>query len=235
MKPGIGENIAGVRKDIEQACRVSGRDPAAVMLVTVTKTVGLLEMKQALEHGCRDFGENRVNDFLEKYEYLGNEADFHMIGHLQTNKVKQIVGKTKLIHSVDSLHLLEEIEKRATAADVIQDVLIQLDIAGEESKFGAGIDQAKLMMEENEKNGHVKIKGLMTMAPYEEDPEKARWVFRKLRDVLVDMGRKTFYNTIMKYTSMGMSNDFKVAVEEGADIVRVGSRIFHGFTKDKGN
>lgn len=229
MKADIGKNIIDVRKDIEQACKISGKDPNEVKIVAVTKTVGLLEMRQALENGCKDFGENRVNEFLEKYEYLGNEANFHMIGHLQTNKVRNIVGKAKLIHSVDSLRLLKEIEKRATAANVVQDILIQLNISGEKSKFGVGVDQMKLMIEENEKNNNVKIKGLMTMAPFEEDPEKTRWVFRKLRDVLVDTGRKTFYNTTMRYTSMGMSNDFKIAVEEGADILRVGSRIFHDF------
>jgi hypothetical protein len=229
MSTDICKNVKNVKKAIEKACAISKRDPDKVTLVTVTKTVGPVEMKQALACGCRDFGENRVQDFLEKHELFGDKARFHMIGHLQTNKVKYIVGKACLIHSVDSPHLLREIEKRAASADVVQDVLLQLDISGEEGKFGAGLDEMHCMIEENENNKHVRIRGLMTMAPFEEDPERVRWVFRKLRNVLVDTGKKTFYNTNMEYTSMGMSNDFKVAVEEGADIVRVGSAIFRGF------
>ncbi|MBN2881919.1 MAG: alanine racemase, partial [Clostridia bacterium] len=137
------------------------------------------------------------------------------------------IGKTELIHSVDSMRLLEEIQHRAAAAGIVQDILIQVDVSGEETKFGASYEEMQEMITANEKNENVRIKGLMTMAPYTEDPEKVRWVFRKLKALQVDTRTKTFYNTNMEYTSMGMSNDFEVAVEEGADIVRVGSAIFH--------
>ncbi|MDX1357700.1 MAG: YggS family pyridoxal phosphate-dependent enzyme [Clostridia bacterium] len=216
-----------LRAEIAAACKKAGRNPDEIVLVAVSKTVGTDEIQEAIDCGCRVFGENRVQDFIAKYDYFKGSVDFHMIGHLQTNKVKYLVGKAKLIHSVDSIRLLEEIEKRAAAAGVVQDVLIQVDVSGEESKFGASIEELNSIIELNESNSHVKIKGLMTMAPFVENPEEVRWIFRKLRDVFIDIGCKTFYNTDMEYTSMGMSQDFAVAIEEGADIIRVGSRIFH--------
>ncbi|MFO7611055.1 MAG: YggS family pyridoxal phosphate-dependent enzyme [Clostridia bacterium] len=233
MKLNIGDNIANLRKQIKDACGRVGRDPSEIVLVAVSKTVGKTEIEEAIKFGCRDFGENRVADFEEKYEYFDGGVNFHMIGHLQTNKVKNVVGRAKLIHSVDSPRLLEEIEKRAAAIGIVQDILIQVDVSGEESKFGASEKEMMEMMEQNEENAHVKIRGLMTMAPVADDPDEVRWVFRRLRDVFIDTRRKTFYNTVMDYTSMGMSNDFAVAIEEGADIIRVGSRIFHESTKDE--
>ncbi|MBN2557723.1 MAG: YggS family pyridoxal phosphate-dependent enzyme [Clostridia bacterium] len=233
MKSYIGENISSLRKQIGDACGRAGRDPSEIILVAVSKTVGTAGIEEAIKFGCRDFGENRVADFMEKYEYFNGRVAFHMIGHLQTNKVKNIIGRAKLIHSVDSTRLLEEIEKRAAAIGVVQDILIQVDVAGEESKFGASEKEMMEMIEQNEGNSHVRIRGLMTMAPVADDPDEVRWVFRKLRDVFIDTRRKTFYNTVMDYTSMGMSNDFAVAIEEGADIIRVGSLIFHENTKDE--
>ncbi|HRX42904.1 MAG TPA: YggS family pyridoxal phosphate-dependent enzyme [Clostridia bacterium] len=223
----ICENYNSVLSRIRNACEKVGRNPREVTLVAVSKTVGIDEMNLAMQCGCLDFGENRVQDFLKKHEVFEGRARFHMIGHLQTNKVRNIVGKASLIHSVDSMRLLEEIEHRAAIANVVQDILIQVDVSGEESKFGAAYDEMMEMIEANENNRNVRIRGLMTMAPYDEDPEKVRWVFRKLKALQVDTRSKTFYNTSMEYTSMGMSNDFEVAVEEGADIVRVGSSIFH--------
>ena len=223
----ICENYNDVLNRINAACKRSGRNPLEIMVVAVSKTVGPKEINSAIECGCTDFGENRVQSFLEKYEIFQERAQFHMIGHLQTNKVRKIVGKTKLIHSVDSMDLLKEIEHRASLAGLVQDVLIQVDVSGEETKFGATYDEMMSMIKANETNSHVQIRGLMTMAPFVEDAEQIRWVFKKLKDVQVDTRSKTFYNTNMEYTSMGMSNDFEVAVEEGADIVRVGSSIFH--------
>lgn len=224
----ICENYNSVLSRIRNACEKVGRNPREVTLVAVSKTVGIDEMNLAMQCGCLDFGENRVQDFLKKHEVFEGRARFHMIGHLQTNKVRNIVGKASLIHSVDSMRLLEEIEHRAGIVNVVQDILIQVDVSGEESKFGAAYDEMMEMIKANENNRNVRIRGLMTMAPYDEDPEKVRWVFRKLKALQVDTRSKTFYNTSMEYTSMGMSNDFEVAVEEGADIVRVGSSIFHG-------
>ncbi|MCD6323474.1 MAG: YggS family pyridoxal phosphate-dependent enzyme [Clostridiales bacterium] len=223
----IGGNIEKLWKEIAATCSKCGRNPDDITLVAVSKTVGIEEIKQAMNHGCGIFGENRVQAFIEKYEYFGEKADFHLIGHLQTNKVKNIIGKAKLIHSVDSIRLLDEIEHRAKAANVVQDILIQVNVSGEESKFGASEEGLLNLIKHNESNSNVKIKGLMTMAPFVDDPEEIRWVFRKLRDIFIDIGGKTFYNTDMRYTSMGMSGDFTVAIEEGADIIRVGSKIFH--------
>ncbi len=223
----IGSNIEKLREEIAEACSRSGRKPEDITLVAVSKTVGTEEIQQATNYGCRVFGENRVQAFLEKYEYFGEEVDFHLIGHLQTNKVKNIIGKAKLIHSVDSIRLLDEIEHRAKMANVVQDILIQVDVSGEESKFGASEEELLGLIKHNEGNSNVKIRGLMTMAPFVENPEEIRWVFRKLRDIFIDISGKTFYNTDMRYTSMGMSGDFTVAIEEGADIIRVGSKIFH--------
>ena len=222
----IGENLKKLRTEIDQARGRAKSNPGETILVAVTKTVGIAEIEEARKHGCSVFGENRVQDFLLKYEHFGGAVDFHMIGHLQTNKVKSIVGKAKLIHSVDSIRLLGEIEHRAAASGIVQDILLQVDVSGEESKFGADIDEMNKMIELNERNAHVKIRGLMTMAPFVDNPEEIRWVFRKLRNVFIDTQEKTFYNTIMEYISMGMSGDFAVAIEEGANMIRVGSRIF---------
>lgn len=223
----IGKNLKELNKEIAAICSKCNRNPEDVSLVAVSKTVGTEEIQQAIDHGCNIFGENRVQSFIEKYDYFHNQVDFHLIGHLQTNKVKFVVGKAKLIHSIDSIRLLDEIERRAKAADVIQDILIQVDVSKEESKFGVTEEELLEIIEHNEENKNVKIKGLMTMAPFVDNPEEIRWVFRKLRDIFVDIGSKTFYNTNMEYTSMGMSGDFTVAIEEGANIIRVGSRIFH--------
>lgn len=226
MNSFIGENINKLKAEINRACDKVGRNPDEILIVAVSKTVGIDEIEEAIKQGCTNFGENRVNDFVEKYEYFCGRADFHMIGHLQTNKVKNIVGKAKLIHSVDSIRLLKEIEKRAVAAGVEQDILIQIDVSGEESKFGASSSELIEMIVMNENHKKVKIKGLMTMAPFTANAEETRWVFKQLNKIFIDTKKKTFYNTSMEYTSMGMSNDFIVAIEEGADIIRVGSRIF---------
>jgi pyridoxal phosphate enzyme (YggS family) len=226
MMDSICERYNDVLAKIRTACDKAGRNPNEVMLVAVSKTVGVEEISKAIECGCIHFGENRVHDLLLKQAIFKDKARFHMIGHLQTNKVRSIIGKTELIHSVDSMRLLEEIQHRAAAEGIVQDILIQVDVSGEETKFGASYEEMHEMINANEMNENVRIRGLMTMAPYTEDPEKVRWVFRKLKALQVDTRLKTFYNTNMEYTSMGMSNDFEVAVEEGADIVRVGSAIF---------
>lgn len=225
---GICRRYNDVKERAGKACERSGRNQGEIEIVAVSKTVGADKIKEAMDCGCTVFGENRVQAFLEKYELFKDSAKFHMIGHLQTNKVRKIVGKAALIHSVDSMRLLDEIQHRASLAGVVQDILIQMDISGEDSKFGASAGEMIRMIESNEKNENVRIRGLMTMAPYVKNPEEIRWVFRKLREMLVDSGRKTFYNTSMEYTSMGMSNDYEIAVEEGADILRIGSGIFHG-------
>jgi PLP dependent protein len=195
-----------------------------VLIVAVTKTHGIEVIRAALEAGICDFGENRVQEFLGKYG-LFPTADWHFIGSLQTNKVKDIVGKACLIHSVDSSRLLEEIDKRARAAGVVQPVLLEVNVSGEESKHGfAPADVREALVEASGMAG-VAVRGLMTMAPFGR-PEDARWVFRELRELRDSLREMPLNSVELSELSMGMSNDFRVAVEEGATIVRVGTAIF---------
>ncbi|MBN2851905.1 MAG: YggS family pyridoxal phosphate-dependent enzyme [Clostridia bacterium] len=218
----IRENLKQIRNEIASIQKKNGE----VLIVAVTKTVDIDTAEAAITEGVTDVGENRVQELLLKYESLNQKAAFHLIGHLQTNKVKYIIGKCKLIHSVDSLKLLQEIERQCAKQNMPQDILIQVDIAMETTKFGATLDEVHEMIAENEKNSFVKIKGLMTMAPLTENEEEIRKVFKKLYEVYIDIKGKTFYNTCMELISMGMSNDYKIAIEEGANIVRIGSKIF---------
>lgn len=220
------KNLEQTRERIRKICLRLDRDPGQVMLVAVSKTVGIDAVESLIEAGHYDFGENRIREFLEKHTALGEKARFHFIGHLQTNKVKDVVGRAVLIHSVDSLRLLAAIQLEARKKQVVQDILLQADISGEESKYGAGRKEILEMIQANEQNSSVRIRGLMTMAPYRENPEEIRWVFQKLQDLLIDIRNKPFYNTTMEYASMGMSNDFEIAVEEGSNVVRIGSSIF---------
>ena len=218
----IKSNIKKIEQEIGKIDKKNG----AVTLVAVTKTVDIDKAIEVINENVFDLGENRVQEFLRKYEQLEKKASFHLIGHLQTNKVKYVVGKCKLIHSVDSIKLLNEIEKQCKIANVEQDILLQVDISKEQSKYGINKNDVIKLIEINENNKHVKIKGLMTMAPFNEKTEEIRWVFKQLYEQFIDIREKTFYNTCMKSISMGMSNDYKIAIEEGANIVRIGSNIF---------
>jgi pyridoxal phosphate enzyme (YggS family) len=220
----IASSFEAVRRQVHDAADVSGRGPDDVTIVVVTKTVGIPEIRMAIDAGARDFGENRVQEFLGKYGLFPN-VSWHFIGSLQTNKVKDVVGRACLIHSVDSLHLLAEISRRAEQADVIQPVLLQVNVSGEGTKHGFRCDDIREALVEVSSMPHVEVRGLMTMAPYGR-PEDARWVFRELRE-LSDSLREMPHNGVeLTELSMGMSNDFRVAVEEGATIVRVGGAIF---------
>jgi len=218
----ILNNIEDIRNNIHNIKKKNGE----VQLVAVTKMVDIDKAIEVINCGVRDIGENRVQEFLNKYELLKEKVNFHLIGHLQSNKVKYIVGKCKLIHSVDSLKLLSEIEKECKKANKIQEVLIQVNISNEESKYGVSKKEAMTLILENEKNSFTKIKGLMTIAPYTKNVEEIRWVFKELYQLYIDIQPKTFYNTSMEFISMGMSNDYKIAIEEGANIIRIGSSIF---------
>ena len=220
----IASRYEAVRRQVFDAADVSGRGPEDVTIVVVTKTVGISEIRLAMTAGARDFGENRVQEFLGKYG-LFPDVNWHFIGSLQTNKVKDVVGRACLIHSVDSLHLLREIDLRARQADTVQPVLLQVNVSGEATKHGFECDDVRDILVEVSSMPHVEVRGLMTMAPFGR-AEDARWVFRQLRELRDSLREMPLNGVELTELSMGMSNDFKVAVEEGATIVRVGGAIF---------
>lgn len=220
----VASRYEAVRRQVHDAADVSGRGPDDVTIVVVTKTVGIPEIRQAMDAGARDFGENRVQEFLGKYG-LFPDVDWHFIGSLQTNKVKEVVGRACLIHSVDSRHLLAEIDRRAAYADAVQPVLLQVNVSGEGSKHGFGCAEVREALAEASSMAHVEVRGLMTMAPFGR-PEDARWVFRELCELRDSLKEMPLNGVELTELSMGMSNDFRVAVEEGATIVRVGGAIF---------
>ena len=225
-KMGIRENLDTVKGRMENACKVCGRDFSEVKLVAVSKTKPLSALEQAYDCGCRDFGENKVQELLDKYEAMPKDVRWHMIGHLQRNKVKYIVDKVFLIHSVDSLRLAQEIEKEAAKKEITVNILVEVNVAGEESKFGTTSEEACSLVEEIAKLPHVRVRGLMTIAPYVEDSEENRHYFAKLKQIYVDIIHKNIDNVFMEELSMGMTGDYEVAITEGATYVRVGTGIF---------
>ncbi|MDD2971985.1 MAG: YggS family pyridoxal phosphate-dependent enzyme [Lachnospiraceae bacterium] len=222
----ITDNIKEVEQNITKACLTAGRQEQEVTLIAVSKTKPIEMLLEAYDYGCRNFGENKVQELVHKYEEMPKDIKWHMIGHLQTNKVKYIVDKVALIHSVDSLKLAEEINKEAARHQITVSVLIEVNVAEEESKFGITCDNAKSLITDVAKLPHVKIQGLMTIAPYVENAEKNRQYFEKLRDLSVDIRNENIDNVNMSVLSMGMTGDYQVAVEEGATLVRVGTGIF---------
>jgi pyridoxal phosphate enzyme (YggS family) len=209
---------------VADAADIVGRAPSDVTIVAGTKTVGIEEIQQALAAGVTDFGENRVQEFLGKYG-LFPEVHWHFIGSLQTNKVKDVVGRAWLIHSVDSFRLLEEIDKRATLAGMTQPVLLQVNVSGEASKHGFLATEVRDVLIEASKMSGVEVRGLMTMAPYARS-EEVRWVFRELKELRDSLREMPLNGVELDELSMGMTNDFRVAVEEGSTIVRVGRALF---------
>lgn len=215
----IGQRIAA-------ACKRAGRDPGEVTLIAVSKTKPEEMLLEAYGAGARDFGENKVQELLAKKPALPQDIRWHMIGHLQTNKVRQIVGKVCLIHSVDSVKLAEEIEKEAAKREIAVPILLEVNVAREESKFGFLPEEAYPALERIACLPHVKIQGLMTIAPYTERAQDNRQIFRKLYQLFIDMKSKNIDNVNMNILSMGMTGDFEVAIEEGSTMVRVGTGIF---------
>ena len=222
----VAENYRYVLKKVEEACVRSGRDPKDVTLIAVSKTKPVEMIEEAMEAGARVFGENKVQELCDKYEQLPKDLHWHLIGHLQRNKVKYIVDKAELIHSVDSLKLAEEISKEALKKNVEVNILIEVNVAEEESKFGVSVEETPVLVEEIAKLPGINIQGLMTIAPYTTDPEENRPVFRTLKKLAVDIKKKNIDNVCMDVLSMGMTGDYQVAVEEGATLVRVGTGIF---------
>ncbi len=222
----LKENYQKVEEEIEQACRRSGRDRSEVTLISVSKTKPVEMLQEAYDLGARNFGENKVQELCEKYQVLPKDIHWHMIGHLQRNKVKDVIDKAELIHSVDSLRLAETIEKEAEKKDLTVRILLEVNVAREESKFGADPDEVEELVKEIAKFPHIRIQGLMTIAPNVEDPEENRLIFRGLHKIAVDIAKKNIDNVNMNILSMGMTNDYQVAIEEGATMVRVGTGIF---------
>lgn len=211
---------------MEQACEKSGRAAGDVKLIAVSKTKPVSMLREAYDLGCRDFGENKVQELVEKYEQLPKDIRWHMIGHLQRNKVKYIVDKVCMIHSVDSLRLAEEISREAVKHNVTVSVLVEVNVAEEESKFGVTAQETLPLVEQIAKLPNIVVKGLMTIAPYVENPSENRLYFEKLKQIYVDIIQKNIDNVSMEELSMGMTGDYEVAVEEGATYIRVGTGIF---------
>ncbi len=222
----IVENIKEIQNEIKEVCDKVGRDANEVTLIAVSKTKPYTDIEKALESGCLDYGENKVQELDQKYDLLPKNINWHMIGHLQRNKVKYLVGKAKMIHSVDSLRLANQIEKEYAKKDMIAKVLIEVNMAGEESKFGIKPEETEQLIREISNLEHVRVCGLMTIAPYTLNPEDNRIYFKKLRELSVDIGSKNIDNVTMSELSMGMSGDYKVAIEEGSTMIRVGTKIF---------
>ena len=226
MSSFIKENIDEVRKRIENSAKKVGRNPDDILLLAVSKTIDVPKIIDALACGLNSLGENRVQEIMEKYEPMGDGINWHFIGHLQTNKVKYIIDKVCLIHSVESIKLATEIDKKAEKSGVVMDILVEVNMAGEESKFGIAPSECESFIRELSKFKNIRVKGLMTVAPFTENPEDNRIYFRKLKEMLVDINSKNIDNINMCELSMGMTGDYEVAIEEGATIVRVGTGIF---------
>ena len=222
----IAENLAQVHKNIAEAAALAGRDPAEITLIDVSKTKPVSMLMEAYDAGERVFGENKVQEIMDKYDQMPQDVSWHMIGHLQRNKVKYIVGKVAMIHSVDSLRLAETIEQEAAKAGTVVPILLEVNVAGEESKFGLSVSEVLPLAEQIAAFPHVRVSGLMTIAPYVTDPEENRPVFRQLKKLSVDIAAKNIDNVTMNVLSMGMTGDYTVAVQEGATMVRVGTGIF---------
>lgn len=222
----VRENLIKVQQKIDEACERSGRDPKEVTLIAVSKTKPIEMIEEALDAGKTQFGENKAQEMKEKYEALPKNLEWHFIGHLQTNKVKYVVGRASLIHSVDSIHLAEAIEKECEKKDVHVDILVEVNVAGEDSKFGIKPEETEDLIRQIAKLPRVHVRGLMTIAPFVENPEENRPIFQDLHKLLVDISAKNIDNIDMNVLSMGMTNDYEIAVEEGATHVRVGTGIF---------
>ncbi len=222
----ISENIKTIMDRIAAAAKRAGRDPASVRLVVVTKTIDVARIKEAVDAGVMVLGENRVQEAKGKIERLGNTASWHLIGHLQMNKVRHAVNSFDLIHSMDSLELAKEIDKHAAKTGKAQNVLVEVNIGGEASKAGMTVRNAPVLVREAAKLSHIAIQGLMTIPPFPENPEDSRPYFRVLKELAESIAKERIPGVSMQELSMGMSGDFEIAIEEGATMVRVGTAIF---------
>lgn len=220
------KNLEIIEKNICDACKKAGRSRDEVTLIAVSKTKPIEDLQAVYDLNIRNFGENKVQELKDKIEVMPSDMKWHMIGHLQRNKVKYIIGKVELIHSVDSLRLAEEISKQAKKNDVIADILVEVNIGDEESKFGISTENVIELVKEIAKLENISVKGLMCVAPYVVDSEENRPLFHKIKDLSIDIMAEKIDNVSMSILSMGMSNDYQVAIEEGATMVRIGSNLF---------
>jgi len=222
----LAEQLAEVEVRIQAACNRVGRKREEVTLIAVSKTQPVEVIQRAYDAGIRVFGENKVQELKEKYTCIPTDVEWHMIGHLQTNKVKMVVGKATLIHSVDSLRLMQAIEKEASKQGQVVNVLVEVNVAEEDSKFGFSVSEVVSFLEKIAAFRYVKVCGLMTIAPFVANSEENRTIFKNLHKLSVDIRSKNIDNVNMSVLSMGMTNDYEVAIEEGATMVRVGTGIF---------
>ncbi len=221
----ISENLKEIRNKIDMAAKKSNRSADDITLIAVTKTYSPDAINEAIDNGITDIGENKVQEIVEKYD-LVKPVRWHLIGHLQTNKVKYIIDKVHMIHSVDSIRLMDEIERQAQKHNVTMNILIQVNISGEESKFGISPDELEEMLIYAGKLNNVKVCGLMTILPKIDTDVSLRLQFVNIKDIFIDISNKKYDNVDMKYMSMGMSGDFEMAIEEGSNMVRIGRAIF---------
>ena len=222
----LSDNLSEVQKRIERAARRAGRNPDEIKLIAVSKTKPVEMIREIYAAGIRDFGENKVQEITAKSPVLPEDINWHMIGHLQRNKVKQVIDKACLIHSVDSMRLAHQISEDAVKKGITVPILLEVNIAGEESKYGFTAEETSQILPDIAALPGITVKGLMTSAPFVENPEENRQYFRLMKQLCVDLKAQNIDNTDMDYLSMGMTNDFEVAVEEGATHVRVGTAIF---------
>ncbi|MDD4524510.1 MAG: YggS family pyridoxal phosphate-dependent enzyme [Lachnospiraceae bacterium] len=222
----ITENLKSIEERIQQACDRSGRKRSDVKLICVTKTKPIPMLQEAYDDGQRDFGENKVQEIQNKLPQLPDDINWHMIGHLQRNKVKFLIGNVKMIHSVDNGALAETISRLSCEHGIVTPVLIEVNVAGEDSKFGVHPADTESLIRAIAPLPGIRVKGLMTIAPYTDDPETNRPYFRALRELSIDIDKKNIDNIEICELSMGMTGDFEVAVEEGATFIRVGTGIF---------
>ena len=222
----VGENYKEVLSIVKDTARNAGRDSQDVTLIAVSKTKPITLLKQAYQAGARDFGENKVQEIIAKYDELPSDIHWHMIGHLQTNKVKYIADKIYMIHSVESEKLAREISKEAVKVNRIIPILIEVNIAKEDTKYGIMAEECEKFIRNIHNLPGITIKGLMTIAPFVENGEENREYFKALKQLSVDIMQKNIDNVSMDFLSMGMSGDYPTAIEEGANLVRVGTRIF---------
>lgn len=218
--------LENIESRMAQSAIKSGRKPEDVTLIAVSKTYPVEAIEQAYALGCKDFGENKVQELMSKIENIQNPIEWHLIGHLQRNKVKYVVGHVSLIHSVDSLRLAKEIQKESLKKDVLTSILLEVNVAKEESKHGIYMDEVLELVHEISKMSHVRLKGFMTVAPYTQNPEENRSIFRLLYNLSVDIQKQNIDNISTSILSMGMSNDYEIAIEEGATHVRIGTALF---------
>ena len=225
IKISIKDNIINIEENIEKALIRSGRTDK-VELIAVTKTVDVDMVNEAINLGIKNIGENRVQELERKYVAIEKDVNYHMIGHLQSNKAKDLIGKVKLIHSLDRMSLVKELDKRSRNADTISNVLIQVNVAEEKTKFGLRTEEVLNFLEKVLEYKNIKIRGLMTIAPHTDDKKHLREVFRTLYKLKDDIIIRNYKELSMDYLSMGMTNDYEIAIEEGSNIIRIGTGIF---------